>query len=83
MEFATVYRPRRAQSRRLLRNTLEPIPGGYRLQSEGPDYNLTALLPAKDDLTLSSDVLTKKGAIKLKLERPNQAVQIVTLRERR
>lgn len=82
MEFVTVYRPRSAQSQPAIRNNLEPIPGGYRLQSEGPDYNLTALLPAKDDLTLSSDGLTTKGAIKLKLERPNQAVQIVTLRER-
>jgi len=46
-----------------------------------PNGTLTALLSAEDTKTLKADDLKTTGAIKAKLERPDQRTQVVEVRE--
>ena len=82
-EFVTLYRPHRARDTVEQQATLEPVAGGYVLKVTGPDSRLTALLPAEDDAVLARDGMTTQGSLKLRLERPGQASQIVEVREHR
>jgi len=43
--------------------------------------SISALLPVEDDGTLASEGMATHGAIKLKLEWPGHAAQIVEVRE--
>jgi hypothetical protein len=81
-EFVTVYWPHRATDEIKKRAILRSIDGGYVLNVELAGKKLTALLPTDDDAVLREpDGLTTKGAIKLRLERPGQAAQIVEVQE--
>ncbi|MCU0916608.1 MAG: hypothetical protein MUC88_18910, partial [Planctomycetes bacterium] len=78
----TLYRPHQATDRSEQQATLRSVAGGYVLQATLPDGSLTALLPADDDALLRADGITAQGAIKLRLERREQAAQIIEVRER-
>ncbi len=82
MEFVTLYHPRKLRdSIAGGAGTLRPIPGGYVLSVSQSGKKLTALLPSDDAKTLEADGLTTKGAIKLKLQQPDQPPQILEVQE--
>ena len=82
MEFVTLYRPHKADNEIERQATLQPVPGGYVLSVTPTDGGrLTALLPTDDDAVLASQDMETRGAIKVRLEQPEQASQIVELRE--
>ena len=81
MEFVTLYHPHRPESKTEHRATLLSAPGGYVLKAALHEGDLTALLPMNDDGTLASEDMVTHGAIKLKLECPKHAAQIVEVQE--
>jgi hypothetical protein len=80
MEFVTLYRPHKTSDNIVSQATLDPAPGGYILKVSQSGQILTALLPTDDTTTLEADTLKTTGAIKLKLESPNQDAQIIEVR---
>jgi hypothetical protein len=81
MEFVTRYHPHRQRGNVDVGYGLCAIPGGYVLNVEQSGKNLTALLPADDNITLEAEGLKTTGAIKLKLEQQNKLPQILEIRE--
>jgi hypothetical protein len=82
MEFVTLYHPHRVQDSMICGGTMRRIPGGYVLRVSQSGKKLTALLPTDDTATLESDGLKTTGAIKLRLELPdNRPPQILEVRE--
>ncbi len=80
MEFITVYRPYRLEDGFAGQSGYDVIDGGYLLHAGWPGGKLTALLPTDDTKTLEANGMTTKGAIKLKLDIPNQPPQIFEVR---
>jgi hypothetical protein len=81
MEFVTIYHLHRAAEKVERQAVLQSVPGGYLLKAASLGAELTALLPADDARTLEADGLKTTGAIKLKLEGPEQRAQIIELRD--
>jgi len=82
MEFVTLYRPHRIQQPVPEQASLERIDGGYALQVKLSDGQFTALLPTDDTATLEADGMATTGAIKVRVERPDdQPPQILEVRE--
>jgi len=81
MEFLVVYRPHQVDEDIAERTTFRKIPGGYILTTSSSGQELTALLPTDNSATLETEGLRSTGAIKLKLERPDQPPQILEVRE--
>jgi hypothetical protein len=81
MEFITVYRPYKVAEGFRGHGGHEVIPGGYLFELGFPGGELTALLPTDDAATLEGGGMTTTGAIKLKLEHPDQETQIIEIRE--
>jgi hypothetical protein len=68
MEFVTLYRPHRLRERVRDEAGLEKIDGGYLLNAQLSDGELTALLPTDDNRTIEADGLETTGAIKVRVE---------------
>ncbi len=81
MEFITLYRPYRVEEGFRGSSKMQAIPGGYLLEVGSPAGTLTALLPTDDEAVLETEGLRSKGTIKLKLDRPGQAPQLLEVRE--
>jgi len=81
MEFITVYRPYRTETRFISHSAFHVIPGGYHFEAATGDCEITALLPVDDDVLLNADGLETRGAIKVRIERRGQPAQFVELRE--
>jgi len=71
MEFVTLYRPRKGETKTECQATLEPSSGGYVLKAGLSGSELTALLPRDDS-----------AAITLRLDRPGGSSQTVEVGER-
>jgi hypothetical protein len=81
MEFVTLYRPHRLSDNIIGSATLLTIPGGYVLSANQSDKKLTALLPTDDTKILKANGMVTQGAIKVKLECPDQPPQILEVRQ--
>jgi len=80
MEFVTLYRPHRANDILPKQSRLEKIPGGYALSVKLSDGKLKALLPTKDQVTLSGLGMQTKGAIRVELKREGKGVETMAVK---
>jgi len=82
IEFLTFYRPHKERGKIDFSTSLRSFPEGYVLNLHQFNQKLTILLPVDDTVTLEADNLKTTGAIKLKLEHPdNQLPQILEVRQ--
>jgi hypothetical protein len=81
MEFVTIYQPHRVKDRDERKCELRSIEGGYVLDIASAAGKITALLPVKDNATLTSGEMSVKGAIQVKLEPLGQSARTVEVRE--
>jgi hypothetical protein len=81
VDFITLYRPHRIKEHVPNEASLEKIKGGYALKVKLSDGEFSALLPTDDRAVLKANGLTSNGAIKVRLKRENQRVEILGLEE--
>jgi hypothetical protein len=81
IEFVTLYRPHRVETKLPKGSHLEKIDGGYALDVELTDGQFIAILPIDERASLQAHGLQSKGAIICKLKQPDQSDQIVEVQE--
>jgi len=81
LKFVTLYRIHRQAQAIPYGASLKQVPGGYVLNAEISDGQVTALLPTHDSSALRHATIETTGRILIQLQRENQPVQVLTLDE--